>query len=56
MNADTFNAVIKMIDKEVRRESLDVLCWYWGIMADDYVKFVQYAKVGFDVEKEMEAK
>ena len=56
MKADTFNAVIKMIDKEVCRESLVDLCEYWAITTDDYVKFVQYAKVGFDVEKEMEAK
>ena len=48
MNADTFNAVIKMIDKEVCRESIADLC--------DDDKFVQYAKVGFDVEKEMETK
>ena len=48
MKADTFNAVIKMIDKEVCRESLADLC--------DDDKFVQYAKVGFDGEKEMEAK
>ena len=56
MNADTFNAVIKMIDKEVRRESFADLCEYWGITTDDYDRFMQYAKVGFDVEKEMEAK
>ena len=37
-----------MIDKEVCRESFSDLC--------DDDKFVQYAKVGFDVEKEMEAK
>ena len=53
MNADTFNAVIKMIDKEVRRESFADLYEYLGITTDDYVKFVQYAKVGFDVKKEM---
>ena len=56
MEADTFNNVVNMIDKEVTRDSLADLCEYWDVTVDDYHEFIDYAKGHFELLRKGEVK
>lgn len=56
MEANTFNNVVKMIDKEVTRDSLADLCEYWDVTVDDYYEFLDYAKGHFEMLRKGDTK